>query len=64
MTTYLDLPERIKSMPESIERDFEAWWFVEGSGMTPQPDEDREEHCYRVAKTAWLNGDFKGRAGK
>ena len=47
-------------MPKSPEKDFESWWYVEGSGLTPKPREDREEHCYRVAKTAWLNGDFKG----
>lgn len=61
MNLYTNLPERIKSMPPSAEKDFEAWWYVEGSGIPPQPDEDGEEHCYRVAKVAWLNGDFKGK---
>ena len=59
MKTYLDLPDAIKSMPVSVDRDFETWWYVEGSGMTPKPDEDHEEHCHRVAKIAWLNADFK-----
>jgi hypothetical protein len=59
---YLDWPERIKSMPESAEKDFEKWWFDEGSGMSPQPNEDLEEHCCRVAKIAWLNGYFKGKS--
>ena len=55
-------PDRIKSMPESAEKDFEKWWYDEGSGMPPQPDEDGEEHRYRVSKIAWINGDFKGKS--
>jgi hypothetical protein len=51
---------QIAAMTASPEKDFETWWYNEGSGMPPKPDEDAEEHCYRVAKIAWLNGDYKG----
>ena len=51
----------IQALPESPEKDFEVWWHNEGSGMPPQPDEDAEEHCYRVAKIAWLNSDFRAK---
>ena len=45
----------ISSMTESPEKDFERWWYDEGSGMPLLPLEDVEEHTYRVAKIAWLN---------
>jgi hypothetical protein len=54
--------DQITAMTESPEKDFEIWWYDEGSGMPPQPGEDAEEHCYRVAKIAWLNGDYKGKS--
>jgi hypothetical protein len=56
--------DQIAAMPDSPEKDYETWWYNEGSGMTAQPDEDEEEHCHRVSKIAWLNGDFKGRCTK
>jgi hypothetical protein len=31
----------------------------EGSGIRNLPHEDMEEHAYRVAKIAWLNGAYK-----
>lgn len=34
--------------------DFEEWWSNCGSGMTPHPNEDREEHARRVAEAAWI----------
>jgi hypothetical protein len=45
----------ISAMPESPEKDFELWWYNEGSGMSPRPLEDAEEHTHRVSKIAWLN---------
>ena len=42
-----------------LERAFEVWWFQEGSGMAPQKDEDAEQHVKRIARLAWLNGDYK-----
>lgn len=32
---------------------FDEWWKKEGSGMPPAPEEDKEEHTRRVAKSAW-----------
>jgi DNA polymerase III epsilon subunit-like protein len=33
--------------------DFEKWWYVEGSGLSPLPGEDAEAHVHRVCKIAW-----------
>ncbi len=35
-------------------QDFESWWDLVGSGITPVPGEDKEEHAKRVAYRAWL----------
>ena len=33
----------------TIEKDdFEAWWYVCGSGLAPMDGEDGETHCHRV----------------
>lgn len=37
---------------------FDRWWFNEGSGMPPSPDEDQEEHVHRIARIAWHNGAY------
>ena len=58
------MKKEIESMPESPEKDFAIWWYNEGSGISPTPHEDAEEHCRRVARVAWLNGDYKGRTRK
>lgn len=42
-----------KSMNE-----FEDWWNYDGSGMTPLPEHDIEEHSRRIAKIAWLSGAY------
>jgi len=39
---------------------FERWWKDEGSGLSPEKNEDREEHAKRIARIAWLNGHFLG----
>lgn len=38
---------------------FDEWWYNEGSGMGPKPDEDRETHVKRVTEIAWSNGAYK-----
>lgn len=35
-------------------QDFKVWWESVGSGITPLPLEDQEEHAKRVAYLAWL----------
>lgn len=35
-------------------QDFNIWWLTVGSGITPMPVEDMEEHAKRVAYLAWL----------
>ena len=32
---------------------FETWWREEGSGITPNPGADMEEHAKRVCEIAW-----------
>jgi hypothetical protein len=38
--------------------DFEIWWYREGSGITPNKDDDFESHAKRVAEIAWDNGAY------
>jgi hypothetical protein len=52
---------QIFTQPESLEKDFDIWWFREGSGLRPFPNEDAEEHSHRISKIAWLNGAFKAK---
>lgn len=40
---------------------FQQWWYDEGSGMAPKDGEETEEHVYRVARIAWMNGAYKAR---
>lgn len=47
--------------PKSPEKDFDIWWFREGSGMPPSPNEDAEEHCRRISKIAWMNATDKAK---
>ena len=42
-----------------LEREFELWWYNEGSGVRPSQDEDVEEFTKRIAKFAWFNGNYK-----
>lgn len=32
---------------------FDRWWWAVGSGIRPAPDDDAEEHAWRIAKAAW-----------
>lgn len=34
------------------------WWYTEGSGMRPLPNEDIEEFAKRITEIAWSNGEF------
>lgn len=43
---------------EIIERKFNDWWFNEGSGMPPLPDQDHAEHTESIARIAWHNGAY------
>jgi|APGre2960657404_1045060.scaffolds.fasta_scaffold10370_9 hypothetical protein len=45
--------------PEQIQHDFDVWWYIEGSGITPQKGHDWEEHSKRVAEIAWKHGASK-----
>jgi hypothetical protein len=38
---------------------FEAWWYNEGSGMSPLPGEDAESHVHRMTRLAYLLGAQK-----
>ena len=40
-------------LPRSNKNGFGAWWFYEGSAITPKPDEDMHEFAERVAEEAW-----------
>jgi hypothetical protein len=40
---------------------FDRWWFNEGSGMAPMPDEDQAQHVKRIARIAWHNGAYISR---
>lgn len=40
---------------------FERWWYDEGSGMRPLPEEDAEAHVRRICEIAWSNGAYKAR---
>jgi hypothetical protein len=53
--------KEIAAMPESAEKDFAMWWYNEGSAFYPLHNEDREEHCRRVAKIAWTNATKKSK---
>jgi hypothetical protein len=57
----MKIPDKIRAMPPSPEKDYEIWWYNEGSGLFPFHNEDAEEHCRRVSKIAWLNGAFKAK---
>jgi hypothetical protein len=37
------------------------WWYTEGSGMRPLPNEDIEEFAKRITEIAWSNGAYKER---
>jgi hypothetical protein len=37
------------------------WWYKEGSGMRPLPNEDIEEFAKRITEIAWSNGEYKER---
>ena len=43
---------------DALDEAFERWWFDEGSGMPPLPDESHEEHTRRISRIAWHNGDY------
>ena len=34
------------------------WWYTEGSGIRPLPNEDIEEFAKRITEIAWSNGEF------
>ena len=40
-------------MNDEQEIGFNEWWYEVGSGITPLPHEDREEHARRVAFRAY-----------
>ena len=41
-----------------LDEAFDRWWFNEGSGMPPLPDQDHEEHTKSIARIAWHNGAY------
>jgi hypothetical protein len=43
---------------------FDQWWYHEGSGMPPLPEEDQEAHVHRVSQIAWRNGAYVVRQGR
>lgn len=43
------------------QNDFDVWWYNEGSGMSPLPGEDAEEHVRRICEIAWSNGAYKAK---
>jgi len=38
--------------------EFEIWWRNEGSGITPNKNEDTEEFAKRITSIAWHNGEY------
>lgn len=55
-------PEWINKLPPA-EAAFERWWYDEGS-KPPAPQDDINNHVYRMARIAWLNGAYKAVADK
>tara|TARA_R110000868_G_scaffold386464_1_gene654766 strand:- start:59 stop:253 length:195 start_codon:yes stop_codon:yes gene_type:complete len=44
---------------KEIQNNFEAWWYKEGSGITPLKEHDWEEHSKRISEIAWTYGANK-----
>ena len=49
----------VKPMNNPCKESFDKWWYDEGSGMPPLPEEDAEAHVRRVCEIAWSNGAYK-----
>ena len=43
---------------------FDVWWDREGRRMSPYVSEDIRETFRRIARIAWLNGEYMASVGK
>ena len=45
---------------DELEKLFEHWWTISGSGIMPKASHDTEEHAKRISKIAYFSGVVKG----
>ena len=51
-------PEPQGATQAELDGRFYRWWHNKGSGMSPLPGEDQEEHAHRISRIAWHNGAY------
>jgi len=59
--TRIEDPIQAGRVSDEAMKEYETWWYNEGSGDRQRPEEDLEEFVARMTQIAWSNGADKGK---